>query len=175
MSDTDLDIIELDDELGEAEAPPELPDGRYIGEVNDVQTATSGKGNEYYAIKLIVPPENIPAGIAEHYEDGAVLYYNRLLVYRGKGATRRNLVNIRKFYEAMGLDTAIKVIDPSEWMGREVGIVVKMGKDLDGEPRAEARSFFVAEAKAAPKKGRAKDEEEEEVKPRASTKKSPRR
>jgi len=166
MSDEEIDIIEIDEELGEAEAPPELSDGKYVGEINDVQIATSGKGNEYYAIKVVVPPENIPASIAEHYEDGAMFYYNRLLVYRGKGANRRNLVNIRKFYEAMGLDTAIKTIDPNEWMGREIGCVIRMGKDLDGNPRAEIRGFYPAEAKAKAKP-RLVEKEEEAPKKRA--------
>lgn len=161
--DSELDIIEIDGDLSDVEQPPELPDGKYVGEVQDVQVNTSARGNEYYAIAFVISPDNIPANIADHYEDGARFYYNRLLVYRGKGATRRNLYAIRKFYEALGLDTAIRVIDPNEWMGRECGLVLRQGKDLDGNPRAEIKGFYPAEAKAkAPVKRKVKEEVEEE-------------
>ncbi len=39
----DLDIITLEEQLSNAEKPPELPAGLYEGEIQDVQMAASQK------------------------------------------------------------------------------------------------------------------------------------
>jgi hypothetical protein len=76
----ELGIISLDVNLAEVERPPEVPVVRYVGEIQSVEIKTSGVGNEYFAIRILVPAEHIPAEVAEHYEDGALFFYNRLLV-----------------------------------------------------------------------------------------------
>jgi len=154
----ELGIISLDVNLADVERPPEVPVGRYVGEIQSVEQKTSGAGNEYFAIRILVPNENIPAEVAEHYEDGAVFFFNRLLV--PKGGDRRSLWNLRQFVEKLGLDTNTNEINPNEWMNQSVGIVVGMEKNQDGELRSAVKSLFAAEE--AP----ARDEEpEEEEKP----------
>lgn len=142
-----MGIIELEDNLADVDKPPELPAGAYVGEVQDVQMQTSGKGNRYFAIKFVIPPDQLPADIAEHFEDGAVLYWNRNIVPNGRD--RRALFNLRKLVEALGLDSKTTTIDPNEWMGRRARLRVVMGK-WQGEDRAEIRSVDPAEAKPAP-------------------------
>ena len=154
----ELGIIQLDQNLSDVERPPEIPVGRYVGEVQSVEVKTSGSGNEYFALRILVPNENIPAEVAEHYEDGALFFYNRLLV--PKPGDRRSLWNLRQFVEKLGLDSNTNEINPNEWMNQSVGLVVGMGKDLEGTLRAEVRSLYAAE-EAVPQE----EAEEEEEKP----------
>jgi len=147
-NDEPMGIIELDENLSDVEKPKEIPPGRYVGEVQDVQEATSGKGNTYFAIQFRVAPDELPADVAEEYEDGAVLFWNRIIKPRGR-TDRRALFNLRKFIEALGLDPNTTSIDPNDWMGRQARLQVVMGK-YQGEDRAEIRSVEAAEPKAAP-------------------------
>jgi hypothetical protein len=146
----DLGIIELEGNLSDAEKPLELPAGLYTAEVQDVQIGTSQKGNRYFAVKFVVPTDGVPADVAEHFEDGAALYYNRVIVPDGKD--RRALFNLRKFIEALGLDSNTTQIDPNQWMGCNARIKV-VHETYQGETRAQIKSVESAEAKAAPAKG----------------------
>jgi hypothetical protein len=157
----ELGIISLDVNLADVERPPEIPVGKYVGELQSVEIKTSGQGNEYFAIRILVPAENIPAEVAEHYEDGALFFYNRLLV--PKGNDRRSLWNLRQFVEKLGLDSNTNEINPNEWMNQSIGIVVGTEKNLDGEMRASVRSLFAAED--APAREEEADEDDEVVEP----------
>ncbi len=138
-----LDILELDSNLGDIEKPPELPPGNYTGEIQDVQTGVSQKGNTYYNIKFMVPPAEIPADIAEQFEDGVPLYYNRII--KPKKGDRRALYNLRRFIEAIGLDSNTTTIDPNEWMGQSARLKV-VHETYQGETRAVIKSVESAEA-----------------------------
>lgn len=157
MAEAELSIISLDTNLGDVEKPPELPASRYIGEVQDVQVQTSAGGNEYFAIKLHIAPDQIPAEMQEHYEDGAIFYWNRQLV--PKKGDRRTLFNLKELYKKMGLDPNVTEIDPNEWMGQKVGVV--LGSEVyQGEARANVKSLYAAEeVAAAPRGGKAVKEE----------------
>jgi hypothetical protein len=147
-NDEPMGIIELEDNLSDVEKPKEIPPGKYVGEVQDVQEATSGKGNTYYAVQFRVAPDELPADVADQYEDGAVLFWNRTLKPRGRG-DRRALFNLRRFIEALGLDSNTTTIDPNDWMGRRARLHVVTGR-YQGEDRAEIRAIEVAEEKPAP-------------------------
>jgi hypothetical protein len=152
----ELGMIELEDNLSQVEKPPELPPGKYVGEVQEVSIQTSGKGNQYFSIKFVIPSDEIPADIAEHYDDGAVLYWNRNIVPNGKD--RRALFNLRKLIEALGLNSNTTSIDPNEWMGCKARLTVVHGK-WQGETRAELKALDPAETKPAAatgKRGRGK-------------------
>lgn len=142
-----MGIIELEDNLSEVERPPELPPGKYVGEIQDVSIATSGKGNQYFAIKFVIPTEDLPPDLVEHYEDGAILYWNRQFVPNGKD--RRALFNLRTFIESIGLSSNTTSIDPNEWMGCKAQLHVVHGKFND-VVRAEIKALEPAES-AAPK------------------------
>lgn len=146
--DEPMEILELEESLADVEKPKELPPGKYVGEVQSVELATSGKGNSYYAIQFRVPPDELPADIAEQYEDGAVLFWNRVMKPKGR-SDARGLFNLKKFIQALGLDTNITTIDPNEWMGRSARLVVRNGR-YQGEERAEISALEVAEETPAP-------------------------
>jgi hypothetical protein len=151
-----LEIVELDMNLSDVEKPPELPNGSYDAEVQDVQVSTSANsGNDYYGIKLRILPESIPADMTEFFEDGAQLSYNRILVPNGKD--RRRLYNVKKLLIALGLPTNVTVLDPNEWMGRPVKVTVKQTK-FDGEMRAGITGLLAPD-------GSVQVEEEEEAAP----------
>lgn len=145
MADEPLGVIELESNLAEVEKPPEVPAGLYVAEVQDVQIPTSGKGNDYFAVKFVIPSDELPADVAENYPDGAVLYYNRVIV--PKGNDRRAMFNLKQFMTALGLGLNTTTVDPNEWMGQRARIRVKMGK-WQGEERAEIQSVEKAEAAA---------------------------
>lgn len=143
--DEGLGIIELEQNLSDVEKPIELPEGLYTAEIQDVQIGVSQKGNRYFAIKFVVPTDGISPEVADQFEDGAALYYNRVVVPNGKD--RRALFNLRKFLEAIGVDSNTTSIDPNEWMGCQARIKVKH-ETYQGETRAQIKSIESAEAKA---------------------------
>ena len=157
MAENELGIISLDQNLSDVERPPEIPVGRYVGEIQSIEVKTSGQGNDYFAMRILIPSENIPAEVAEHYEDGAIFFYNRLLV--PKGNDRRSLWNLRQFVEKLGLDSNTNEIDPNEWMNQNIGLVIASEKNLEGELRSTVRSLFAAED--APAREEADEEEDE--------------
>jgi len=158
-----LDVIELEESLADVEKPAELPPGLYVGEVQDVQVATSAKGNAYYAVRFMVPPDEIPADIQSDFEDGAALFWNRQIRPRD-GKDRRALFNLRKFVEALGLDANTTSIDPNDWMGCRARLRVRHTinpRDPSSGKRAEIASVEPLED-AAPVRGRAPEPEAEE-------------
>lgn len=154
----ELGIISLEQNLSDIERPPEIPVGRYVGEIQSIEVKTSGQGNDYFAMQILIPAENIPAEVAEHYEDGAKFFYNRLLV--PKNNDRRSLWNLRQFVEKLGLDSNTTEIDPNEWMNQNIGLVIASEKNLEGELRSTVRSLFAAEE--APAREEVEEEEEQE-------------
>jgi hypothetical protein len=144
--DDEVGLIELDENLSDAERPKDLPPGKYIGEVQSVQENQSGKGNTYYAIQFRVAPDEIPATVQDSFEDGALLFWNRIIKPRNKSDQRAKW-NLRKFHEALGLDSNTSSIDPNDWMGREALLIVRTGR-YQGEDRAEIQAVEAAEKKA---------------------------
>lgn len=153
--DGSVGILELDSSLADAEKPPEIPAGVYVGEVMEVQEKDAQSGNRYYSVKFVIPPENLPADIRDQWEDGCSLYWNRNIIPTAKD--RRALFNLRRLIEALGLDTNTSTVDPNEWMGRSARLRVVHGK-YQGEVRAEVRSVEPAEPEAATRRGTATPE-----------------
>jgi len=143
-----LGILELDGNLADAEKPPILAKGKYKGEVQSVEVKTSGTGNNYYAIGIKVPPSEIPADMQDAFEDGATMYWNRQLVPTAKDA--RAKFNLRKMVENFGLSTQTTTIDPNEWIGCSVGLVVTHER-YQGEDRANVQSLYtIDEGRSVP-------------------------
>ena len=162
MADEPLGVLELEDNLADVERPPDIPAGRYVGEVQDIQMGVSqGKGNQYYSVRIVIPNDQIPADLREHYPDGTTLSWNRQIVpQRGD---RRALYNLRKMIESFGLDSNTTSIDPNEWMGRRVKLLVGPGNLYQGERRMEIKALEATGdeevARAAPERGAAIEKE----------------
>jgi len=158
-TDEALGVIELDENLSDAEKPPELPAGVYTGEIQDVQRQTSKAGNDFFAIKFVVPPEEIAADMQDAFEDGAILYWNRQIIPTGKD--RRALFNLKKFIEAIGLDANTTSIDPNEWMGQRAKLRVRQER-YQGELRSSISAVEPAD-EPAPSRAKKPARVEEEV------------
>jgi hypothetical protein len=164
-----LGVIEFEDNLSEVDKPPEIPAGKYQAEVQDIQIQTSQKGNRYFAIKLVIPPDELAADISDNFPDGAVLYWNRQVV-PGKG-DQRAMFNLRRLMEALGLETNTTTFDPNDMMGAQCTVRVRH-RQWEGENRAEVAAIEAAEgggssggsAKPAAR-GRAKPQTEEDEAP----------
>jgi hypothetical protein len=154
-----MSVIELEDNLGDIEKPPEIPAGVYIGEVQDVQQQQSQKGNKYFAIKFVIAPEELPADIRDDFPDGAILYWNRQIVPNRND--RRALFNLRKLVEALGLDANTTQIDPNDWMGANARLRIRH-RTWEGENRAEISAVEAAEQTAPTTRGSRKAEPADE-------------
>ena len=141
--DEPLSIVNLEGNLADAEKPPEVPPGKYVGEVQDVQAQSSAAGNRYWAIRIVIPQEELPEGVAEAYEDGAVLFWNRQLVPRDN-RDRRTIFSLKNLYVAFGLDPNVTTVDPNDWMGCKTLVTVRSGS-YQGESRAEIASLAPAD------------------------------
>ena len=75
----------------------------------------------------------------------------------------RSLWNLRQFVEKIGLSTDTNEINPNEWMNQQVGLVIGMEKNLEGELRSAVKSLFAAED--APAREADEPDEEPEEKP----------
>lgn len=148
-----IGVIELEENLSDIQKPPDVPNGFYAGEIQDVSIEVSQKGNEYFAITFRIPPTELPPDVVESYEDGAVFYWNRQLVPRGRD--RRALYNLRRFLESIGLDSNTTAIDPNEWMGAKARLRIGSGR-YQGETRAELKGIEPLEEAVASKKRRGK-------------------
>ncbi len=91
----------------------------------------------------------------DQFEDGCALYWNRQVVPSAKD--RRALFNLKKFVEAIGLDSETTTINPSDWMGQTARLRVRR-RVFQGEMRAEIQAVEPMEG-AAPAR-RAEPEEE---------------
>lgn len=138
-SDEPLEIVELEGNLADAVKPPEVTAGKVPGEIQDVEVKTSGAGNRYYAVKYVIAPEDLAEDIREHYEEGAVLFWNRQIVPKG-ASDRRALFNLKQFYTNIGLDNNITTVNPNDWMGCKSLLTVRH-KTYQGETRAEIASI----------------------------------
>lgn len=157
-----LSVLELDGNLADVEKPPEVPAGTYEGEVQGIEVQTSAKGNKYFAIKFIIPQDELPADVRDGFEDGAVLYWNRQIVPTQKDA--RAKFNLRKLVEAFGLDSNTSQIDPNDWMGCRARLRIVMGK-WQGEERAEIKAIESAEPKATARTAANRNRPEPEPEP----------
>jgi len=141
--DEPLSIVELEGNLADAEKPPEVPAGKYVAEVQDVQANSSQAGNRYWSVRFVIPQDELPPSVSEAYEDGAVLFWNRQLVPRDN-RDRRTIFSLKNLYTALGLDPNITTIDPNDWMGCKALLTVRMGQ-YQGEARAEIASLAPAD------------------------------
>lgn len=141
----ELGVIELDQNLSDTEKPLELPAGSYVGEIQSIEVLDSKAGNQYYAIKFKIAPDEIAADVRDEFEDGATLFWNRQIVPKAKD--RRALYNLRQFIEAIGLDANTTTIDPNEWMGQTATLRVRHTK-YQGVMRAEIASIEPSDAPA---------------------------
>lgn len=162
-----LSIVQLGKSLDQYEKPTIIRAGKYKAQIVDVNVNKSAKGNNYYAIQVIIPPEEYSrdqkSDLEDSYPDGVTLTYNRITVPRGPNDGNA-IYRVRRLYQAMNLRMKTDEIDPNEWMGQE--LIVRTGEDeWEGEPRAQITGIEVSD-----ERGEREEVEEEAPKARGRAK-----
>lgn len=141
-----LDVVELEENLEDAEAPELLPPGNYNGEIVMVDRRTSQRtGRDYWAFEIHIPTDEFPSGFDhENYPEGARVYWQPLMVpVRGD---RRAMYNAKVFLEKLGLSSKTTRLDPNEWMGASVKAKIQHTLNPNtGEKRLECKGIEAAD------------------------------
>lgn len=126
-------LLNFSQNIADAEAPPQLPPGEYrciCSAATDKIAASSG--NPMLTLTLQVPRSEFPADF-EPGDGVDELTFTLNIVARDIPADRWRMKNAcRSFGVPMSSN-----IDPSDFVGREARARVRMGQDLEKNPRAE--------------------------------------
>lgn len=121
MSDEVKSLIEYEDDLENAEAPPLLPKGDYPAEIRAAErkSSKSKEGSEYVQVQFYISPDDYPADADDLDPDGVVLSYMRL----NPANTVKARFGMKKFVSAIG-GTLGKTLDLNDWIGKTAIITV---------------------------------------------------
>ena len=128
-----MGLLNFSANIADAEAPPQLPAGEYkcICTAAIDKTAASS-GNTMLTLTLQVPRTEFPADFDPG--DGVdELTFTMNVVSRDIPADRWRMKNVCK---AFGVPMSSS-IDPNDFVGREARARIRMGQDLEKNPRAE--------------------------------------
>jgi hypothetical protein len=128
-------VIEFQDDVSTAEAPPALPAGEYEAEVRKAeQKVSQTSGYRYAAVTFHIPPEQFPADYdASAFPDGKTMTYNLVSLEDNPSSRFR----LRKFIEAIG-GKGGKQIDLNDWIGLSAVLELQPG-EWEGVPREEIK------------------------------------
>lgn len=122
------------------------PDGNYIGEIIDVTTDTvkseANKGLTRLNVKVKFTESNTGKGVGKKFVAWGVPDFS-------KWKTGGVAFEFYQFYKALGVqfpegDGDVDLPDLEDLIGEEIGITLKTGGNLKGEPRNEVDRFFPA-------------------------------
>lgn len=133
-----MGLLNFSENIADAEAPPQLPAGEYkvICIAAQDKVAVSS-GNNMLTLTLQVPRSEFPADFDPG--DGVdELTFTMNVVARDIPADRWRM---KKTCQAFGV-AASNSIDPNDFVGREARARVRMGTDLEKNPRAEVGSVL---------------------------------
>lgn len=121
MSDDIKSIIEYDEDLENAEAPPLLPKGQYPAEIRGAErkASKSKEGAEYVNVTFYISPDDYPADFTDGDADGVVLSYMRL----NPANTVKARFGMKKFASSIGV-TLGKKLDLNDWIGKTAIVTV---------------------------------------------------
>lgn len=129
MSDDVKSLIEYEDDLENAEAPPLLPQGDYPAEIRSAERKASKnkEGAEYVQVQFYISPDDYPADADDLDPDGVILSYMRL----NPANTVKARFGMKKFVSAIG-GTLGKSLDLNDWIGK-TAIVTVEHSPFDGQ------------------------------------------
>ena len=128
-----MSIIELGMNLEEMQEYEALPDGPYIAEIRDVEVKYSEKvPTGYYYIQMQIPVEEFPADYdVANAPEGLTIVYARMAVPTANN--RRSVAPFKNFLKAIGVDTSGSKFDPSDWIGKNMQVLLKK-TEYNGSP-----------------------------------------
>jgi hypothetical protein len=126
-------LLTFSENIADAEAPPQLPAGEYkciCIAAQDKIAASSG--NPMLTLTLQIPRSEFPADFdpGEGVEEQT---FTSNIVCRDIPADR---FRMKRTCNAFGVAMS-NVINPDDFVGKEARARIKMGKDLENNPRAE--------------------------------------
>lgn len=128
-----MGLMTFSSNIADAEAPPQLPPGEYKCICTAAQDKiAASSGNPMLTLTLQVPRSEFPADF-DPGEGVDELTFTLNVVARDIPADRWRLRNVCK---AFGVPMS-NAIDPNDFAGREARARVRMGQDLEKNPRAE--------------------------------------
>jgi len=128
-----MGLLNFSANIADAEAPPQLPAGEYKAVCTAAQDKTAASsGNPMLTLTLQVPRTEFPADFdpGDGVDD---LTFTMNVVSRDIPADRWRMKNVCK---AFGVPMSSS-IDPNDFVGREARARIRMGQDLEKNPRAE--------------------------------------
>jgi len=128
-----MGLLTFSENIADAEAPPQLPQGEYkcICTAAVDKTAASS-GNPMLTLTLQIAKSEFPADFdAGEGVDAQTFTLN--VVSRDIPADRYRM---KRTCAAFGVPMS-NVINPDDFVGKEARARIKMGKDLENNPRAE--------------------------------------
>lgn len=133
-----MGLMTFSTNIADAEAPPQLPPGEYKCICTAAQDKiAASSGNPMLTLTLQVPRSEFPADF-DPGEGVDELTFTLNVVARDIPADRWRLRNVCK---AFGVPMS-NAIDPNDFAGREARARVRMGQDLEKNPRAEVGSVL---------------------------------
>lgn len=126
-------LLTFSSNIADAEPPPQLPAGEYrcICTASTDKVAASS-GNPMLTLTLQVPRTEFPADF-DPGEGVDELTFTMNVVSRDIPADRWRMKNVCKAFGVAMSNT----IDPNDFVGREARARIRMGTDLEKNPRAE--------------------------------------
>lgn len=121
------DLIKLAQNLEDMEEFQPLPAGPYRAEIREAEVKVSeGVPNGYLYLKLRVDPSDFPADYdVENAPEGATLTYAQIKIPDGD---RRKVKPFKNFMKAIGLEGAGTSFNVSDWIGKEVQVLVTVNR-----------------------------------------------
>jgi hypothetical protein len=128
-----MSIIELGTSLGEMKEYQALPDGLYDGELQVAELKTNEKNpNGFFSLQFRISPEDFPADYdVDNAPEGVLVTYGYLAIPDGK--SRKNVAAFKKVAKAFGETDKSASIDPENWIGKKVQLMLKRGEYLGSE------------------------------------------
>jgi hypothetical protein len=128
-----MGLLNFSANIADAEAPPQLPAGEYRAICTAaIDKVAASSGNPMLTLTLQVPRTEFPADFdpGDGVDD---LTFTLNVVARDIPGDRWRMKNVCK---AFGVPMS-SYIDPNDFVGREARARIRMGQDLEKNPRAE--------------------------------------
>lgn len=122
-------VVELDDDISNAEAPAPLPVGEYPATIRAAEMQTSKSGNLMARVNFTIAPDEYPADFTDGNPEGETLLHFQMMNVEDA----RTRYRLKNFLTAIGAPKG-KRIDVNDWLGLEAKVTIGH-EEYEGEMR----------------------------------------
>jgi hypothetical protein len=113
--------FEFSQDISTQEAPPPLPQGRYLATVEAAEPKISANsGNTYIDITFTIAPDQFPADYSAIQQDAVKIHYRSLVVSKDDARSR---YAIRQFCERLRVPVSRK-LDVNDFLGKTAMLTI---------------------------------------------------